>query len=836
MADNEFDNLDDLLESFMNNSQKVYNEDKNAAQNKRSLPSSYNTFSTSKKQSSQRMRKKAEKQKATGNASNRPPIKEKSTAQKVAGKVGKVFLALLIIFFVVATVCFSVIAIYGYTVVNGDPVFDLTEEAMSQNQTSFIYGYDSKGKTVEITRLHGEENRIWLSIDDMNEYMIDAVISAEDKRFRTHHGVDWIRLVGIIVKPSNLGQGGSTITQQLIKNLTDENEVTIVRKYNEILYALNIEKHYSKDQILEAYLNTIYLSRGCYGVNTAAEVYFGKDVKDLNIAECATLASITQFPSRYDPMLHVGDKEYDDLKEKRRRWIMNEMYLNGFISEQEFEDAKNYELIFTNSKNYKGSTKKKTNTQKTDNKINSYYTDFVIDQVLTDLQKMGYGAKKAKDLLYGGGLKIYTAIDFDVQNAIEDVYENYRRMPDETVQGACVVMDYHGRVLGIVGGTGEKKANRVFNRASQAKRQPGSTIKPLSVYAPALEKSLNEDDCEIYWSSYFKDAPLMNVDGKPWPTNEGGVYSSRMTTLQRGLANSMNTISARTLDTIGVDYSYDFITNKFHISTLDDVIDVDYAPMATGSLTNGVTPLEMTTAYQAFGNGGKYYEPYSYYKIVDAKGEVLIEKEPEENCEEALSETTAGLMNKLLQTVMTQGTGRYYKISGVECFGKTGTTTDNKDRWFIGGTPEYIGGVWYGYDIPKEVHYSLSYNPSGTLWNLVMQNIYEKKGYNEKEFDTPDGIVQREYSTANGMLCRGTGTWGWYDENNLPRTTTFSYTTESTTKSTTDKNNAEGGDGEGDNSTSIPDAKPEDSTKPSKNNTTANQGDDGESEKPKDDD
>ncbi|MFR5371139.1 MAG: penicillin-binding transpeptidase domain-containing protein, partial [Eubacterium sp.] len=214
--------------------------------------------------------------------------------------------------------------------------------------------------------------------------------------------------------------------------------------------------------------------------------------------------------------------------------------------------------------------------------------------------------------------------------------------------------------------------------------------------------------------------------------------------------------------------------NKFHISTLDPVADVDYAPMATGSLTSGVTTLEMTTAYQAFGNGGYYYEAYAYYKIEDSKGNVLIEKEPETTKEEALSENSAGVMNKLLQTVMTSGTGRYYKISNVECFGKTGTTSDSKDRWFMGGTPEYMCGVWYGYDKPKEVHYGLSYNPSGTLWNLVMKNIYKTKSTKKKDFTIPKGVVHKEYSYSNGMLCSGTGNWGWFDEDNLPARTSYS--------------------------------------------------------------
>lgn len=768
MANNEYE---DLLESFMNNSRKVYNEDKNKQKkNDSSLPSSYSTFTQKGKKTPNKtttsQRKPASKKKA--------PKKQKS---KTTSVIGRVLLAFVMIIGVVAVVCLSVIGIYSYAFVHGDPVFDLEEEASSQNQTSIIYGYDDEGNTKEITRLHGEENRIWLEADEMTPYLSKAFIAIEDERFEKHHGVDWKRVIGVIVKPSNAGQGGSTITQQLIKNLTDENSVTFVRKFNEILSALNLEKHYSKDEIMEAYLNTIYLSHGCYGAKTAAETYFGKDVKDLNIAECACIAGITQFPTRYDPLLNPENNQ-----EKQKR-ILLKMYKQGFITKEQYDEAMAYKMIYTNSKEYKGSQVTKKDNDSKKNKINSYYTDYVIDQVISDLQKMGYSSKKAKKMIYGGGLKIYSAIDFDVQDSIEDVYVNYRRMPDETVQGACVVMDYKGRILGMVGGTGKKKANRLLNRAWQAKRQPGSTIKPLSVYGPALEKSLNDDDVNIYWSTPTKDAPLMTINGKKWPTNEGGGYSGNNHSVQYGLSRSENTISAQTLDKIGTTYSYDYITNKFHISTLE-LSDCDYAPMATGSVTRGVTVLEMTTAYQAFGNGGYYYEGYSYYKVEDAKGQVLIEKAPEKTREVALTEGTAWVMNKMLQTTMTEGTGTSYKLSGIECFGKTGTTTENKDRWFIGGTPEYVGGVWYGYDKPKEVHYSLSYNPSGTLWNLVMKNIYEKKSTKVKEFPKYEGIVHREYSPGNGGLCSGSGKWGWFDKNNLPPRTSYEPADGETTKTT----------------------------------------------------
>lgn len=783
---------DELMQAFMNNSQKVYNEDKEAQnKNAKKLPTSYSTFDN---KGTKNVKKKSSDKK-NGNKN------DGSGEKKVGNTILKILLGIIIVIAVVGIICSSVLFVYGYSIVHGDVVFNLDDEASSQNQTSFIYGYDDNNEPVEITRLHGEENRIWLDIDDMTPYLSKAFIATEDERFEKHHGVDWIRTIGVLVKPTNSGQGGSTITQQLIKNLTDENDVTFVRKFNEILSALNLEKHYSKDQIMEAYLNTIYLSHGCYGVKTAAETYFGKDVKDLNIAECATLAGITQFPTKYDPLLNPENNK------KKQEYILGKMKSNNFITEEEYEEAKNYKLVFTNSPDYQGSQVSDNGNDSDDSSsINSYYTDYVIDEVIEDLQNAGYSAKKARSLIYGGGLKIYSAVDFTVQNAIEDVYENYRKMPDETVQGACVIMDYKGRVLGMVGGTGKKEANRTLNRAWQSTRQPGSTIKPLSVYGPALEKSLQDDDVDIYWSTPTKDAPLMNIDGKPWPTNEGGTYSNRTVTVQYGLANSLNTISARTLDKIGTTYSYDFFKNKFHISTLTPQ-DCDLAPMATGALTYGVTVLEMTAAYQAFGNGGYYYEPYGYYKIEDSKGNVIIEKTPEKDKEVALSENTSWVMNRLLNTVMTQGTGRYYALNGIECIGKTGTTTESYDRWFMGGTPEYIGGIWYGYDENKEVVYSLSYNPAGTLWNSVMKQIYEKKSNPVKEFTLSDGVVRREYS-SNGGLYSGSGNWGWFDVNNLPRQTDYHDYGNKTTSSSRNYSNSE--TKRNDNETTAADGNPSD--------------------------
>lgn len=784
-------NYDDLLESFMNNSSKAYDEDRKIREdNANKLPTSYNVADTNNKKI-QRGRE-IEKELAKKKAKRRPPQKQKTESQIRLSIFLRVILGFVMVCGVVGIVCFSVIAIYGYSVVYGDPVFDLTEEALSQNQTSFVYGQDGDN-IVEITRLHGEENRIWVDLEEMSPYMRGAVIAAEDKRFEKHHGVDWIRTIGVMVKPSNSGQGGSTITQQLIKNLTDDNAVTYVRKFNEILRALNLERNFSKDQILEAYLNTICLSNGCYGVKTAAERYYGKDVSNLNAAECAALTAITKAPTYYDPLQNPENNRV------RQEWILGEMNSKElkFLTDDEYKEAMDYKMVFTNSKDYKGSQLKDNNSKKDRDDITNYYVDYVITTVQEDLQKMGYTKKKAHDMVYGGGLKIYSAIDFDVQESLEDVYENYKRMPDETVQGAMCIMDYEGRVMGIIGGTGKNKGAMLLNRATQSTRPPGSSIKPIAVYGPALQKSLEDDDVNIYWSTIIKDAPLMVVEGEPWPHNQGGGYSNKNMTLQQGLADSKNTISARTLDKIGVDYAYDMLTENFHLSTTDSVRDVDYGPLAIGSLTYGATVLDMTAAYVAFGNGGYYYEPYCYFKVEDSKGNVIIEKKPEQTKQEALSENTAGVMNKLLQTVMTQGTGTSYKLSGIECFGKTGTTNDDKDRWFVGGTPNYVAAVWYGYDTPKEVYYSLSGNPSGTIWKTVFSEIYEKmdkKNVDYKtKFSVPDGVIQRSFCPICGKLSSGDAvgyqSYGWFDENNLPGYCGGGHADFTTEKKDGDKNN-----------------------------------------------
>lgn len=658
--------------------------------------------------------------------------------------------AALIIIGTLLTVAITIIAvalyvlIYSVNYVKGDLKIDLQEYRYSQNQTSFIYAYDSDGEPIEVTRLFGTINRVWVDIEDTNPYIAKCYVGLEDKRFYEHDGVDWTRTIAAVVKYGGK-QGGSTLTQQLIKNLTEEDEVTYVRKYKEILNALNLERYYSKEDIIEAYLNTVYLSHGCYGVKTAAETYFGKDISECNLSECAALAAITQFPSKYDPILNPENNK------ERREYCLKLMLDQNLISQNEYEEAMNYEIDFQLNQK----------TQEDSSVAYSYYTDAVINQVEQDLMsKYGYTAKTASNKINYGGLRIYSAVDLDIQEAMDSIYQSRNYVADGEVQSSMTILAYDGRVVGIEGGVGEKTGRRELNRATDSPRQPGSTIKPISVYGPAI------DSGATYWSKTYANSASLTINGQAWPKNQGGYGGGNYVTVQYGLAQSYNTISARVLTDLGLHTSFTYLKDKFCLQHLDPG-DETYSPLATGSMTHGATTLEMAAAFQTFGNGGTYHQPYFYYRVEDASGNVILDRSDYDS-HQAIDESSAEIMNRLLRTVMSMGTGTPYNVSGQTTFGKTGTTDDDKDRWFVGGTPYYVGAVWYGYDIPREI-YNVWNNPAGNLFKYVMDKVHA--GYGSKEFPTAEsGLTQAYYCTNSGMLASNgcPSALGYYRSSDMP--------------------------------------------------------------------
>lgn len=691
------------------------------------------------------------------------PKSTKNLSKKAYILWGILATCVLTVLVVVTTVLVSAI-VY----VKGDLVVNLDEYKANQNQTSFVYAYDKSGATVELARLHGEEDRVWVDLDDMSPYLKEAFIALEDARFMKHHGVDWIRTFGVIVKPKNIGQGGSTITQQLIKNITNNKEVTIVRKYREILMALNLEENYDKDVILEAYLNTLYLGSGCYGVKTASEKYFGKDVSELDAAECACLAVITKAPTKYNPLLNPEENL------KRRNHCLKLMYDEGkgCLNEEEYNAATTENLIFTNSPDYVPSDKiKDTKTANEDEKvINSFYVDYVIQAVRDDLmEKYGYSKQQATNQIYYGGLKIYTAVDLDVQATLEDVYVNRKSFPDmvskkdgSKVQSAMTIMDYQGRIVAMVGQAGAKTQNRGLNRAANSYRQPGSTIKPLATYAPAI-------DMNIYnYSSMIKDYAIA-VNGSLWPHNvDKSLGSGNNVTVKYAIQKSLNTVPARIINyDVGIDNSFNFLRDNFHLSRLDEKEDRTLSPLATGALTNGTTTVEMAAAYATFGNGGLYYKPYAYYKVTNSSGSEIVLSNENPVSQRAISEETSDIMCELLQTVDTSYYGTASNVRKFQIMAKTGTTSSDKDRWFCAGTPYYVAAVWVGFDSPETLNASV--NPGGKIFFRVFDDIH--KGLDAKQFPKSSGTVEKSFCSRTGKLASsncGSTQKGWYKITSLP--------------------------------------------------------------------
>lgn len=715
--------------------------------------------------------------------------KKKNKKRRHLSNFGATVLSIFSIISLTALIVVGYVVVNIVTVTNGDPVINLESAKNNQNQTSFLYATDSDGNEIELLRLHGTENRIWVDLNDIPQNMRDAFIALEDKRFNDHKGVDWKRTIGVMIVSKYEGQGGSTITQQLVKNVTGNNEVTFVRKYNEILTALNLEKNYTKDQILEAYLNTLYLGQGCYGVETASETYFGKTVGELNYAECAVIAAITQKPYSLDPIKNPEENRL------RQIYCLDEMLSQGKITEEQYYEAVNYDLIFTTDDDYVPSAaeieRQKNKKEATNNKeVQSFYVDYVIDDVIDDLQKeLGCSSREATNMIYGGGLKIYTAVDLDVQKKVEKIYVNKTNWLDKKAQSAITIMDYSGRVVAIVGQAGEKEGNRVLNRATDSPRPPGSTIKPLSSYAPGIELG------EITWSTYVRDSSI-TYNGRLWPKNYSGNHGSGSnTTVQVALAKSLNTVPARIcVNMISTDVAYDYVKNKFHISTTVDGEDNNPAPLVVGSMNVGITSLDMTAAYASFGNGGLYYEPYSYFYVENSLGEVILDNR-DNTGEQIISPETAEVMRHMMETVTTAsyGTGYNYKTKGFDNFAKTGTTDNNYDKWMVGGTPYYVAAVWYGYDIPKTIH--TSGNPAGTIYKTVMDEVHE--GLAEKEFEDNSELVKKYYCTSTGKLASSncsSRAAGWYIEEHLPSYCSGHYSSKPDNDSGSDNNHSDSDD------------------------------------------
>lgn len=649
--------------------------------------------------------------------------------------------------------CFCGIAFAMYVHIYINPSAQETAAEISKglglNLNSFIYAKESDSDEYTLYEtIKGKENREWVDSDKIPDTLKNAVVAIEDERFYKHHGVDWVRTIGA-VKGWLLGgtqYGGSTITQQLIKNITADNDYSVKRKVNEIFRAFALEKEIDdKDRILVMYLNTIFLGYNSYGVQTAAMQYFDKDVSQLDLAESAVLAGLTNNPSIYDVYNHP-----EKVKE-RQETILAQMLDQKMISQEEYEAAVAEELNYRPYEEYQQEIKS----------TYSYFTDEVIKDVINDLMtEKGYSRLVAENMVYSGGLNIYATIDTKVQNALDEVWANADNFPNtekygEIPQSAMVITDKQGNIVGIAGGRGEKTSSRGFSYASDARRQPGSSIKPLATYGPAMDAGIATPDTTVYDRALIQDA-----DGNPWPMNDGKYPTGRAMTVKEGMTRSLNTISAQLLKQLTPQKSYEFMTQQLGFKLVDSRTnedgtvqsDIDLAPLALGALTDGVTVREMAGGFSTFINDGVYGGTRTYTKVTDSEGNTIMENTP--NTDKGFTNVrTDYYMLDCLQNVTAHGTAYGIQLDGVETGGKTGTTTSNTDIWFCGITPKYSGAVWVGYEHNYRLDGLYGRN-AAEIWLAVMQKVHA--GDSGLVFDShPQDFEEVTYCMDTGLLASG---------------------------------------------------------------------------------
>ena len=656
-------------------------------------------------------------------------------------------------------------------------------------QTSFMYNLDENGQIELLQQIYTTTDRQWASLDEIPEYLQHAAVAIEDKRFYEHQGVDWITTAKASIKMffGSGGAGGSTITQQLIKNDSGEDGVTVRRKVREIFRATSLEKNVSKDVIMEWYLNLIYLGEGCFGVKSAAAEYFGKELADLTLAECASLISITNNPSIYDPYSTVvNSKGQDGMARNRDRYedVLDQMLDQGWITEEEYEEAWNQELVLKrgidekyachecgfegtasqfdqeNKKFYCpqcGSLADNVEESEEGTDFYSWFEEAVLEDVAEDLcayYGMTWNSSNRKivmEMIKTGGYHIYTTLDPEVQAQVDLIYEDLEQIPQasskQQLQSAIVVVDNStGNIVALAGGVGIKDGFDYWCRATDSTLQTGSSLKPLTVYAPAFEAGL------ITPATIVDDIPLYYDGGKGYPNNDDYEYTGPQT-VYYGITHSVNTIACRVLDTMTTRYSYNYATEYFGLSLLEEEVqssgqvltDIGIAQLGMGALSYGLSVEEMTVGFATIANDGVYREGRLYTKVYDSNGNLILDNTQDSWV--ALSKKAADYMTYCLQNAVENGTGGSAIMYGMSVAGKTGSTSSYRDRWFVGFTPYYTAGVWCGYDEPEAIR-GLGYNPAARLWYKVMKPLHD---------DLPNKSLYDTSEMKNCTICLDCG-------------------------------------------------------------------------------
>ena len=671
-------------------------------------------------------------------------IKKENKTKKQGKKKTKVWKKILIALFVLFIIGVGVFAglIIGisgkYAITKEDLIIDYSN--------STVVNSDEEVLAV----LSGKENRKILSKSEMGEYLPKAFVAIEDKRFYEHKGVDLKRsslaVVSFILhRGESASGGGSTLTQQLVKNITNEKDDSglkgAIRKVKEMVRATQVEKILSKDQILELYMNIIYLGGNVNGVGMASEYYFSKTPTELSLAESAFIAGVTHSPNGYNPFVENPKTEKII---KRTKTVLYQMKVQGKISQEEYDEAV--------AEVEKGLNFKKGTI--IDKASYSSHTEALIKQVINQLiTEKGMDTEYAETYLYSSGLKIYSTEDKDIQEIMEDEYSKSKYQVETTVekvvdgekkkvkeaaQSAMVVIDQsNGYVVGAVGVLGEKEAGNL-NRVNQARRQPGSSIKPIAVYGPALQEG------KITAASVYDDVPLKFGSWTPKNSYSGFKGLSNM---RQAVRISQNTIAIQVLQDLEPSKSIEYL-KKLGVTSIDADKD-NSLPLALGGINEGISPLEMAGAYAAIANDGEYITPTFYTKVLDNKGETILEADQPKT--RVFSEQNAFLLKQLLiEPTQSGGTATNCKISKMDTAAKTGTTNSKKDKWLCGFTPYYTAATWYGYDTPTAIPNGATSNAS-KIWKNIMAEIH--KDLSGESFKKPEDIVTANVCRDSGLLA-----------------------------------------------------------------------------------
>lgn len=599
-----------------------------------------------------------------------------------------------------------------------------TVDTFRQTETSEVY--DAKGELISV--LKGEKDVYYLTYNEIPLYVTQSLISIEDKKFYSHKGVDYkaiIRAFYAMIQNGEATQGGSTITQQLARNTFLSNEKTWQRKVEEIYIATELEKKYSKDQILEFYLNNVYFSNGYYGIGAAAKGYFNKSVDELTLSEICYLIAIPNSPSYYDPVVNPENTL------RRRDLVLDAMSDDKAISKGAYNQALNEKIELNRPSSIKNDSVE-TYTYNCATRILMEKDGFEFKtNFSTENGRKAYEQSyresydKWNTSLFTSGYRIYTTIDLnkqeELQRTIDENLANFTEVNEEGIyqlQGAGVCIDNEsGMVVAIVGGRSQDIKGYTLNRAFQSYRQPGSSIKPLIVYTPELERG------------YRPDTLVIDQEIEDGPENSDGVYQGEMT-LRDAVMKSKNTIAWQLYEELTPEVGIQYLKNMGFSQIRED----DYGMAAClGGLTVGVSPLEMATAYETIENDGYLRKANCISKITDTEGNVIYEAQPEET--KIYDENASRTMTSMLQSVMIEGTARSARLEEMPCAGKTGTTNSNRDGWFVGYTGYYTTSIWVGYDIPKKVEGLTGSSYPARIWKDYMTSLHD--GLIAKDFKAP---------------------------------------------------------------------------------------------------